>query len=363
MAEQPVIFSASIENLIDKICKEQTQQPLDHLARRRLAAIEEQQAFTLLTNISKCKITKSLNAYVMHMLKQPPYSHSPSNPSPSSSSTLSPSQPYSLSAPPSTPPPVARASSIHNTNTYRIQLPKKERLFKIADFPQQVLNTTLPHISTLEANHLVDNPEMVSQNPQKTPPSPIINSHSNKHEPFETISLIATTNAVNLLEDEQLLCPTSPIVSDGNLHDCLTLSSTHLHFPSFDNFVEELSHKVTNIRNLNKSTMNPYIIADQWKNCIAFVNDWMNTNVKCGQKIAEKNMENPQKFLLGIPKISTSIPHIITMEEPTMNFTPPIQRKPVQFFATKEDLDNLEQIKKSQAQIQHTLDLLLSKFC
>lgn len=315
------------------------------------------------------------------MLKQPPYSHSPSKPSPPSPSTLSPSKPSLLSASPSTPPPIARASNIHNTNTSRIQLPNvyplhspiipspltnKERLFKIADFPQ-VLSTTLPHISTLEANHLVDNPEMVSQNPQKTPPSPIINSHSNKHEPFESISLIATT-PVHLLEDEQLLSPTSPIVSDGNLHDCLTLSSPHLHFPSFDNFVEELRHNVTNIRNLNKSAINPYIIADQWKNCIVFVNDWMNTNVKCGQKIAEKNMENPQKFLLGIPKISTSTPHIklptiITMEEPTMNFTPPIQSKLVQFFATKEDLDSLVQIKQSQAQIQHTLDLLLSKFC
>jgi len=360
MAEQPVIFSATIENLINQICKEQSQQPLDHLARQGLAAIEEQQAFTLLTNISKCKITKSLNAYVMYMLKQPRYSHSPSSPSPWSSSTLSPSQPYSLSAPPSTPPPVARASSIHNTNTSRIQLPKKERLFKILDFPQQELNTILPHISTLEANHLVDNHEMVFQNPQNfasqmqnESPSPL-HSYETKIEPL---------NAT--LQEKT---PSSPIVSDGNLHDCLTLSSTHLHFPSFDNFVEELRHKVTNIRNLNKSAINPYIIADQWKNCIAFVNDWMNTNVECGKKLVEKNISwNSSAQIiepiteLGIP--NPRLPTVITMEEPAMNFTPPIQSKPVKFFATKEDLDNLEQIKQSQAQIQHSLDLLLSKFC
>lgn len=155
MAEQPVIFSASIENLIDKICKEQTQQPLDHLARRRLVAIDEQLAFALLDNISKCKIEKSFNAYVMHMLKQPPY-----KPSPLSPSTISSSKPSSLSAPPFMPPLVARASNIHNTNASGIQLPnlfpmhspvttsptkKEEKLLKIADFPQEVLNTTLPH--------------------------------------------------------------------------------------------------------------------------------------------------------------------------------------------------------------------------
>jgi len=337
MAEQPVIFSAPIENLIDKICKEQTQQPLDHLARQRLAAIEEQQALTLLTKISKCKIKKSLNAYVMYMLKQPPYSYSPSKPSPPSSYTLSPFKTSSLSASLFTPPPVARASNIHNTNAIEIQLPnvfplpspittsptkKEEKLSKIADFPQQVLNTTLPHISTLEGDASIDN---------------------------------LYDFVYNVLEAKQPISRTSPSVSNENLHDSLTLSSTHLYFPSFDNFVEELRHKVTHIRNLNKSAINPHIIVDQWKNCITFVNDWMNTNVECGQKIVEKNISSNSSAQiiepitkLGIPKISTSfsdimLPIIITTKEPTMNFTPPIQSQPMQLSATEEDLDNLAQ--------------------
>jgi len=300
MAEQPVIFSASVENLIDKICKDQTQQPLDRLARRRLAAIDEQLAFTLLDNISKCKIEKSLNAYVVHMLKQPPYKPSPSKPSPSSPSTISSSKPSSLLAPPSTPPPVAKASNVHNTNASGVQLlnvfplhspvttsptKKEEKLLKIEDFPQQLLNTALLHISTLEGNTSMSS--------------------------------------------------TSPSVSDEKLHDCLTLSSTHHHFPSFDNFVEELRHKVTHIRNLNKSAINPHIIEDQWKNCIAFVNDWMNINVECGQKIVDEN--------------TSSNPHIIiNREEPTMSSTRPIQSQPVQFSATEEDRDNLAGVFKSK---------------
>jgi hypothetical protein len=216
------------------------------------------------------------------------------------------------------PPPDARASNIHNTNASGIQLPnvfplhspittsptkKEEKLLKIADFPQEVLNTNLARISTLEGNTSMSS--------------------------------------------------TSPSVSDENLHDCPTLSSTHRHFPSFDNFVEELRHKVTHIRNLNKSAINPHIIVDQWKDCIAFVNDWMNINVECGQKIVEENtsLNSSTQIIepitkLGSSKNSTS-PIIITQGEPTMNSTRPIQSQPVQ-SATDEDLADQVGVFKSK---------------
>ncbi|GAU22807.1 hypothetical protein TSUD_142470 [Trifolium subterraneum] len=87
MTEQPVVtLPASGENLIDRICEEQNQPPLDHLPRQHLALIGEQRALELLNVFSKSKIRSSFNAYIVHMMNNSSSSYvSPPKPSPSSS--------------------------------------------------------------------------------------------------------------------------------------------------------------------------------------------------------------------------------------------------------------------------------------
>jgi len=80
-----VTLPASVENLIERIRHEQNQPPLDPIPRTRLAAIGEEHALQILNHISQRPITKTLNHYVMHLLKQqqqPTYSFSPPPPSP-----------------------------------------------------------------------------------------------------------------------------------------------------------------------------------------------------------------------------------------------------------------------------------------
>lgn len=80
MAEQPATLPPSVEKLVKQICIEQSLQcQLDPIAKRRLVAIGEQLAIDLLKQISNSKI-RNLNALIMYMLKQPPYSLSPSIP-------------------------------------------------------------------------------------------------------------------------------------------------------------------------------------------------------------------------------------------------------------------------------------------
>lgn len=104
MAEQPATLPSSVEKLVKQICIEQSLQcQLDPIAKRRLVAIGEQLAIDLLKQISNSKI-RNLNALIMYMLKQPPYSLSPSiSPTPSrpSPSRLSPSRSPLLAFPPS----------------------------------------------------------------------------------------------------------------------------------------------------------------------------------------------------------------------------------------------------------------------
>ncbi|XP_058722361.1 probable RNA-dependent RNA polymerase 5 isoform X2 [Vicia villosa] len=102
MTEQPAVtLPASVEHLVEHIRLQQSPQPtLDPIPKLRLAAIGEQQALDLLNQISTSKI-RNINALIMHMLKQHPYSlslstpptpppsHSPSRPSPSPSTSSS----------------------------------------------------------------------------------------------------------------------------------------------------------------------------------------------------------------------------------------------------------------------------------
>ncbi|KAL1289441.1 probable RNA-dependent RNA polymerase 3 isoform X4 [Arachis hypogaea] len=93
--EQVVVpLPASVDNLLERICKEQNQSPPDSKVRRKLAEIDEQEALNLLNKISNSKI-KSLSAFILYLIKQSTGSSSPSSfPSPSNSpfasSTLSP---------------------------------------------------------------------------------------------------------------------------------------------------------------------------------------------------------------------------------------------------------------------------------
>lgn len=85
MAEQqPLVLPAPVEDLIERICKEQSLPPLEFNVRRHLANIGEEQAIELLNTISKSKI-RSLGGYIIHMLKHS--SSSPLKPSPSKSSS------------------------------------------------------------------------------------------------------------------------------------------------------------------------------------------------------------------------------------------------------------------------------------
>ncbi|CAL5186422.1 unnamed protein product [Lathyrus oleraceus] len=104
MAEQPHTLPPSVEKLVKQICIEQSLQcQLEPIAKRRLVAIGEQLAIDLLKQISNSKI-RNLNALIMYMLKQPPYSLSPSippTPSRPSPSRRSPSPSPLLAFPPS----------------------------------------------------------------------------------------------------------------------------------------------------------------------------------------------------------------------------------------------------------------------
>ncbi|RYR07404.1 hypothetical protein HN51_071030 [Arachis hypogaea] len=94
--EQVVVpLPASVDNLLERICKEQNQSPPDSKVRRMLAEIGEQEALNLLNKISNSKIKSTLSAFIVYLIKQSTASSSPSSfPSPSNSpfasSTLSP---------------------------------------------------------------------------------------------------------------------------------------------------------------------------------------------------------------------------------------------------------------------------------
>ncbi|KAK2397936.1 RNA-dependent RNA polymerase family protein [Trifolium repens] len=108
MAEQPVKLPASVESLIERICMEQNQPPLDRSPRQKLAMIGEQKALELLTKISKTKIQRSFDGYIVYLINNPSSNyvspHKPSPPPPSSSlseSSISPSRSQLPSHPPS----------------------------------------------------------------------------------------------------------------------------------------------------------------------------------------------------------------------------------------------------------------------
>jgi RNA-dependent RNA polymerase len=87
---------------------EQNQPPLDRSPRQKLAMIGEQKALELLTKISKTKIQRSFDGYIVYLINNPSSNyvspHKPSPPPPSSSlseSSISPSRSQLPSHPPS----------------------------------------------------------------------------------------------------------------------------------------------------------------------------------------------------------------------------------------------------------------------
>ncbi|KAK7258706.1 hypothetical protein RIF29_24288 [Crotalaria pallida] len=72
-----------VERMIERICVEQKQNPPDSFLRTQLAAISEEQALSIHSQISKSKIRKTFSGYLQWLL-----THSPS--SPSSSAEMNP---------------------------------------------------------------------------------------------------------------------------------------------------------------------------------------------------------------------------------------------------------------------------------
>ncbi|KAE9600337.1 putative RNA-directed RNA polymerase [Lupinus albus] len=95
MAEEVTVhLPLSVENLIQKICMEQQQNPLDSKVRHDLALIGEQQALQVLTKISKTHIKTTFTKFTQYMINkyytsstsENQYQHN-SNASPSSPAT------------------------------------------------------------------------------------------------------------------------------------------------------------------------------------------------------------------------------------------------------------------------------------
>ncbi|VFQ63047.1 unnamed protein product [Cuscuta campestris] len=68
--EEKGFLSQTVEAMVEKICFEQCQEPLDDYAKRALASLGEQASIELLEKISVCTIRKSLSAFIVFMAKK-----------------------------------------------------------------------------------------------------------------------------------------------------------------------------------------------------------------------------------------------------------------------------------------------------
>lgn len=59
----------SVEQLLNRICREQNQPPIDSSIRCLLAAVGEESAFSVLTTISSCTIKYSLGGFIKRMIE------------------------------------------------------------------------------------------------------------------------------------------------------------------------------------------------------------------------------------------------------------------------------------------------------
>ncbi|CAH9131271.1 unnamed protein product [Cuscuta epithymum] len=76
--EEMGFLSPKVEAMLEKICFEQCQEPLDAYSRRALASLGEQASIDLLEKISACTIRKSLSAFISFMVKK--YHNTPNSP-------------------------------------------------------------------------------------------------------------------------------------------------------------------------------------------------------------------------------------------------------------------------------------------
>ncbi|RAL37179.1 hypothetical protein DM860_004101 [Cuscuta australis] len=68
--EEKGFLSPTVESMVEKICFEQCQEPLDDYAKRALASLGEQASIELLEKVSVCTIRKSLSAFIVFMAKK-----------------------------------------------------------------------------------------------------------------------------------------------------------------------------------------------------------------------------------------------------------------------------------------------------
>ncbi|KAL9362556.1 hypothetical protein Peur_045341 [Populus x canadensis] len=86
-----VPLPCAVEELIDKICREQDRRPLETNTRSTLASLGEEVALNILRRISGQEIRKSFDGFVLHLAKQCSPNINASSSSPNMHSSLSPS--------------------------------------------------------------------------------------------------------------------------------------------------------------------------------------------------------------------------------------------------------------------------------